>query len=277
MYSAKIILDSIAPCGRRLTTIESTYPRFIHSEVMTHRDRERNAASSRAIPWSKMRDSIVANPVVPIYWGAEQKGMQTGGEIDEEDRVLTRDIWLEARDDAVRYANALAMLGVHKSICNRLVEPFSWMTVVMTATEWKNFFRLRCHSDAEVHFQKIACMIRDAMNASTPLPPPPYAQCWHLPYVTGYDLLELCDLYDIEQIKRISAARCARVSYLTQNGARDPSKDIELFNRLAEGSGYGHWSPTGHVALAMYNPITSGPFLGWFQFRKEFPNENEPG
>lgn len=277
-FSAKVILDSMAPCGKRLTTIEATYPRFIHSEILTHRDRARNSASSRAIPWPKMMERISDEPVIPIRWGSEQKGMQTGGEIDDPEAATG--VWIQARDAAVSYAKKLAALGVHKSLVNRLTEPFMWITVIMTATEWKNFFRLRCHPDTEIHFQKIAGMIRNAMDDSRPQGT--YVGAWHLPFVMLNDLIELrykygMDTEGMEAVKKISAGRCARVSYLTHDGTRDPDKDIELFDRLANGSGFGHWSPMEHVAEALATPERSGPFIGWRQFRKEFPLENSEG
>jgi hypothetical protein len=34
--------------------------------------------------------------------------------------------------------------GVTKQICNRYLEPFMWHTVLVTSTEWENFFKLRC-------------------------------------------------------------------------------------------------------------------------------------
>jgi hypothetical protein len=300
---------------------------------MTHRDRERNAASSRAIPWTTAAAEIIDNPVVPIKWGMEQSGMQTGEEIPEPLRPLARAIWLRARDAALQYGALLSRIGktacqqrallaefipymsqceidnlsewsqsnnefsdevlstrIHKSLPNRLAEPFAWITVIMTATEWKNFFRLRCHPDAEIHFQTIAGMIRDAMAASTPIPPPSITvfghsgdgfeereESWHLPFVTGYDLDELLVDYGIEQVKAISTARVARVSYLTHEGKRDPAKDLDLFKRLSDGSGYGHFSPYGHVAKAESTLVRSGPFVGWSQFRKQFANENVEG
>lgn len=288
MFDVNVVLDSMAPCGKRLTTIVATYPRFIHSEIMTHRDRARNSASSRAIPWPKMKQMIGDNPVVPIRFGSEQKGMQTGGEIEFPEAAES--VWLKARDAALRYAQDLADMGVHKSIVNRLTEPFMWITVVMTATEWANFFRLRCHPDAEIHFQKIAGMIRDAMDASVPQLPPkifrPLSQrdnddggeYWHLPFVTGRDLDDLLSgRYSLHEIKCISAARSARVSYLTHDGIRDPKLDIGLFEKLVQGSGFGHFSPHEHVAQGMDELVRSGPYIGWKQFRKEFSLENQAG
>lgn len=289
-FEVKVIEDSISPAGKRLTTITATYPRFIHSEIMTHRDRARNAASSRAIPWPKMSEMVLDSPVTPIKWGMEQSGMQTGDEIPEKFRKLAEQIWSDACASAVKYADMLANIGrtydqracgnlteaekqikIHKSIPNRIVEPWMWITVVMTATEWKNFFRLRCHPDAEVHFQKIACMIRDAMEESEPV-----EREWHLPFIQdderGHE--------DIRDLAKVSTARCARVSYLTHEGTRSQVKDLELFDRLCQGSGFGHWSPHEHPAHAANDPDhRSGPFVGWCQWRKDFGHglENEPG
>ena len=283
MFDVRVEADSIAPCGKRLTTIVCTYPRFIHSEIMTHRDRARNSASSRAIPWPKMKQMIEQTPVVPIRFGSEQKGMQTGGEIKYPEAA--EEVWLKARDAALKYAQELADMGVHKSIVNRLTEPFMWITVVMTATEWNNFFRLRCHPDAEIHFQKIATMIRDALNKSTPIERNAKGEpeSWHMPFILGEDWdwarneANNCVDTVMAYLKKISVARCARVSYLTHDGRRDPLLDLDLFERLVQGSGFGHFSPHEHVAEACQYLERSGPFIGWRQFRKTFPSENQVG
>lgn len=287
MFEVKMILDSVSPAGVRLTTLTATYPRFIHAEIMTHRDRARNAASSRAIPFPVMMERVLDEPVVPIMWPAEQRGMQGGEPLPDFLANFAQEIWLAARVRAVQYADDLHHIGrtfahqypehpraeevkdlrVHKSIPNRLVEPWMWITVLMTATEWKNFFRLRCHPDAEPHFQKIAGMIRDAMEDSTPSEPSPARGGWHLPFISGDDV----DDYKLEACGRLSVARCARVSYLTHDGKRDPNKDFELYDRLVAGSGFGHWSPHEHVAQVADDAThRSGPFRGWVQFRKFF-------
>lgn len=279
-FEVKIIADSVAPCGKRLTTITATFPRIILAEVNTHRDRARNAASSRAIPFPKMLENIMADPFIPIRFGSEQRGMQTGGEVAE--TGLAQAIWLDARDVAIGYAQKLADLGIHKSICNRLVEPWMWCTQVMTATEWQNFFRLRCHADAEIHFQQIAGMIRDALAVNQPKELA--AGQWHMPFVRPTDVQliwdsfgELPEAETVEILQKCSVARCARVSYETHDGTPNAKKDVELYDRLVQGSGFGHWSPHEHVAMAEDTLVRSGPFIGWTQFRKLQPNENLEG
>lgn len=291
-FRAAVILDSIGPNGKRLTSVEMTYPRFIHAEFMTHRDRARNAASSRAIPWKKakpgktepkeiedlidkcMLKMIMTDPVIPISFDVEQKGMQSGAALSESNQRIAKSIWLEARDYAAACADRLAEMGVHKSICNRLTEPFMWITVLCTATEWNNFFRLRCHPAAEKHFQLIAGMVRDVIANSKPQPLT--AGEWHLPYIKDN---ELYDSFGMDEVKKISVGRCARLSYLTHDGKRDPIEDIKLCEKLIKPPGdpdeeVMHASPFEHVAEACSEMIRSGPFIGWKQYRKEFPNEN---
>jgi len=265
MYKARMVLDSIGHHGIRLSTMELTYPRIVHSEMLTHRDRARNSASSRAIPFSKMLTAVMEDPFVPLAFGSKQAGMQMGNEVV--DQVVCRGAWLSARDAAIDHAKVLDQYGVHKSICNRLLEPWMWITVIMTATDWENLFRLRCHEDAEIHIQKICYMAKDLLADHQPVPTA-FGQ-WHLPYVQSEEFGN----YDIETLKKVSVARCARVSYLTHDGVCDVVKDLELFERLVTGSGFGHWSPHEHVAQCVNAFERSGPFRGWKQYRKTFAGE----
>ena len=231
-----------------------------------------------------MKDMIITEPVIPISFDLEQKGMQSGDALSPADQIKAEAIWLKARDNAVESAQALADLGVHKSICNRLTEPFMWITVLCTATEWNNFFRLRCHPAAEKHFQKIAGMIRAAVGASVPRKLK--RDEWHCPYLTEDEQKQLEYSFRIRDyaaeiyIRKVSVGRCARLSYLTHEGVRDPKADVALCERLIRPPGdpdeeVMHASPFEHVAWA-HDDATyrSGPFLGWGQFRKDFPNEN---
>lgn len=266
MFSCRILADSLASNGSRLTTMEVTYPRAIHAEIMTHREFSKNAASSRAIPVNKMIERIENDPFIPLHWGMNQSGMVAEKEIDFALQEKAKQIWLTARDNALNSARELMDLGVHKQITNRLVEPFMWITIIISSTNWKHLFRLRCSTDAEPHFQKIAGMMRDNLNASTPAPKQEGE--WHLPLIQE-DELNL----DIDLLVKLSTARCARVSYLSHNGKRDLEKDIELYNKLRES---GHFSPFEHVARAMPSNMIekSGNFRGWIQHRKDLANEH---
>lgn len=268
MIYAKIIEDSMSPGGNRLTTLELCYPRFIHGEVMTHRVFSRNAMSSRAIPVAKMLAQVKDDPVIPMHWGANQPGMQAKEEVPYQVMLVAIEMWKRAAEDAAHWAKALCDMGVHKQVANRLLEPFQWMRTIVSATEWDNFFALRDHKDAEPHFQLLAQAVRRAMDDNIPLrrPHAPYATVgWHLPYVTHEERQNNLP----ERLAKISAARCARVSYLTHDGA-NPSveADLALYERLV-GSVPMHASPVEHQACA--GPLGFGPsgnFLGWAQYRK---------
>ena len=154
MISARIVADSLnTDKSHRLTTFVLTYNRYIHSEIMTHRMFSRNAASSRAIPVKRMIKNIRDNPARPISWGQNQKGMQAEENICIENESIAIKIWDESCWNAIKSAERLINLGVHKQIANRLLEPFAHMTTIVTATEFNNFFHLRAHKDAQPEFR----------------------------------------------------------------------------------------------------------------------------
>jgi len=302
-FDAKVLADSLSPSEHRLTTLEVTFPRFVLAEFNTHRVFSRNSASSRAIPIVKQLRRVLEQPFVPLEFGSNQPGMQAGPPLAGEALAAAEREWLAARDDAVRRvlgliseplaedetdlpgrldeveaaikAKALpeGWLNVHKQVANRLLEPFMWHTVIVTATEWGNFFNLRCHAEAQPEIRRAAELMHAAIEGSGP------AELewdeWHLPLVRPEDRAEVDST---EQLVKVSAGRCARVSYLTHAGVRDLSADIELCERLLSS---GHMSPLEHPA----RPLSAaelgegewrGNFRGWLQFRKTLQNEADP-
>ncbi len=145
MISAKVIADSESAFGDRVTTMIVTMPRFILAEFNTHRMFSRNSASSRAIPFEKMVKSVEENPFIPIAWQKDHSGMQgTEYMTNQDDIDYSVEMWLAARDEAVHFAKYLSSNGTTKQLCNRLLEPFMYHTVIVTSSEWENFFALRC-------------------------------------------------------------------------------------------------------------------------------------
>jgi thymidylate synthase ThyX len=262
---AKIFLDSVNPAECRLTTWELTYPRFIHSEVMTHRMLSKNASSSRAIPTAKIIDCVLTDPAMPVFWGKNQSGMQAKVEIAGAEKKAAIQKWLAARDSAVACCRELNALGVHKQIANRVLEPWSHITVVLSGTEFGNFFNLRCQPEAQPEFQALACQMRDLYYSQSP--DPLWPGQWHLPLIAPEDETSL----PLEDLKKISVGRCARVSYLTHVGRRDVQEDIMLHDRLVAN---GHMSPFEHVAMSLDCNRWSGNFRGFEQYRKTLFNEN---
>ncbi len=269
--TATIIADSISLEGSRLTTMSLRYPRFIHAEFMTHRVFSRNASSSRAIPVERMIRDVMEDPATPVHWGANQKGMQASEECDNlvflnDEEKKPEAAWRWARIQAIQAARAFSEAGYHKQVVNRLLEPFGHISVVVTATEWDNFFALRCHPDAEPNIQVLARAIRQEMDHSHPRTLRPGH--WHLPYLTADEAVSLWGTCTPRELALISAARCARVSYLNHDGSSpDVDKDLALAHTL-EASG--HMSPFEHQAYASSDPRDGwGNFKGWAQFRKQ--------
>lgn len=268
VITAKIVADSICTENRvRITSFLLTYPRFIHSEFMTHRMFSRNAASSRAIPLKKMIEAVNENPAMPVHWGAEQKGMQSGETLSHDQMERCRASWLFGRDYAVGVAQRMAAEGLHKSICNRVIEPWAHMTTLCTATEYVNFFNLRAHKDAQPEFQELAYQMLDLWMNNTPQPKNPGE--WHLPFADQF----IPEGLTTDQLLKIATARAARLSYLTMEGKIEHEKDYELHDRLLASK---HLSPFEHAAKACFGKGASqyGNLTGWLQYRKTIDGEN---
>lgn len=263
--SATVICDSISPQGRRLTTLEVVIHRFTLAEVNTHRAFSRNSASSRAIPLRRQLEKVQTAPAVPVSFPAEQPGMQGGAELEGIFLENAVDEWHAAAQSAIEHAARLGGLGVHKSICNRVLEPFMWHTVIISSTDWENYFRQRCSPLAQPELRTASEAMRDALAQSTPKRLE-HGQ-WHMPYMHEEDLA-LCQLNAFDP-REVSAARCARVSYLTHDGHRDITQDHLLYRRLVTADPP-HMSPLEHVATPTEEfALSGGNFRGWTQLRTQ--------
>lgn len=279
-YSVKIIADSINPVGCRLTTFELTFPKCLQAEFNTHRLFSRNSASSRAIPVEKMIERVMTNPMMPLYWGKNQKGMQAAEELTGGDREMAEFLWLQARDKAVASARAFIECNAHKQLVNRLLEPWMFTTVIVSATEYDNWFHLRDSEFAQPEIAWVAREMRKKYDENIPQHLDPGE--WHMPFIDWDDEVaspiknqhgDVVGGMEITTrgLRKISVARCARVSYLTHDGKRDFVEDYRLHDQLVQN---GHWSPFEHVAECLPNDERSGNFFGWRQYRKSFETEH---
>jgi hypothetical protein len=307
---AKIICDSISPQGIRLVTMQLRYPRFIHAEELTHRiistepegifyeaipdgfmydkDLSRNASSSRAIPVDRMIEDLRRDPAQPVYWGSNKPGMQAGAELEGPELEAVKNLWNISMENSILFAQDMVRLGLHKQIANRILEPWAHINVVVTATEWDNFFALRAHKDAQPEMQALAISMMMAKHDSNPAELQPGE--WHLPYVTKEDFSAARFLLKKGRVTRdepmydelvekvligVSVARCARVSYLTHDGRQTTvEEDHALYERLVGGKPI-HASPAEHQATpdeylnaGYLNSDQHGNFQGWRQYRK---------
>jgi len=291
--TAKIIADSINSRGTRITTFELEYPRIIHAELLTHRVFSRNAASSRAIPVNTMLDLIEANPAMPSHWGKNQAGMKAKEELDDLTKEATKGVWLSACEDAVAHARVMNDTGVHKQVVNRLTEAYQHMKIVLTGTEFNNWFWLRDHADADPTIAELAHKMHELYKENKPKELF-YGQ-WHLPYVEcSYDNNKQYysiegESISLEDAKMISASACAQVSYRKTDVSLDKARMI--YKLLIESKPC-HASPVEHAALCFDDSrvaawprgithmdregtLWSGNFRDWIQMRQLIPNNSK--
>lgn len=312
LASARVVCDSSYE-GSRLVSVEVEFPRPYLAEFNTHTRFSRNSASSRAIPvWKRLR-AVLARPYVPASFGTNKAGMQAGEMLSDTDQQNAVRNWLVGRDVAVLQAFFLAgghdelmsaaqkggyidetapLLegiaaiseryglkeiffqqdrGMHKQHANRVLEPYSFHTVIVTATHWRNFFGLRASKMAQPEAQDFCLAIAKAMMASTPRELTRGG--WHLPYIRKEDFEEITDQ---TMLAKASAGKCARTSYLTHDGVRSLSKDIELAESLQTN---GHMSPFQHPARPREKGDSEGSHGNyssvWTQYRKLLLNEGD--
>lgn len=290
---AKVLLDSIGPDDQRLTTWEACIWRPLNGELNTHRTASRNSASSRAIPITVTMKKVAGNPAYPTYWGSEQKGMQPGPELTgrdlEDAQTLIEDLLDYTLNSIEEYVKAHPIgddapegaVRLHKSILNRYLEPWSWQRVLITidttdgAEGWMGFLEQRCtewSEAAQPEFRECSDAMLATWRASEPQHLA-YGQ-WHTPLI-DQATREWCHSTGDEEeaekfIRRISIARCARVSLLTHDRQRDYNEDLRMYSQTLRSSTPPHWSPFEHVAMPWHpNAVDHcvGNFPHWGQAR----------
>ncbi len=311
-YKVEVLADSLSPAGVRLTTLLCVYPRFIHSEMLRHRVFSHSVASSRAIPTEHLIEQVANDPFVPATFNQRVKGMGVGDPMKEGDAQKARAAWRSAAQDAAYHATSLMEIGLDKSRANRLLEPFLWVTDIITATEWSNFFALRDHPAAQPEFQVLARMMREAMIESEP--DHLGYDHWHVPLVSLDEVMS--GTADGEEPiawdtwKMVSAGRCARVSFDKHGESESVPSSVARAEKLMAS---GHMSPFEHVARPMrkddvvsdhdhpyimvpqteaghvgvsiehsgsdvdLDQMWSGNFKGWVQMRQEIPDQDDFG
>ena len=230
----KLLQHSYSPDGISMYSFEVEIPRIILAEWNTHGMLNTNAQSSRAVPTKKLIEEVRRNPYIPSHWGKNQKGMQAYEEQDSLINNMPKEaFWGICVHNACSNAQALEEAGYHKQIVNRVIEPYSHTKLVISGTEWNNFFNLRIHKDAEPNIREMAIKIYEAMHSSTGMRL--YNGEWHLPYISRYrqegHMKYLFDHQEVslEEAMRISLTCVAQVSYRSQY---HPAAIDRIYNSL---------------------------------------------
>ena len=282
--TARIVADSISN-NTRLTTFELEYPRFIHGEVMTHRVFSRNASSSRAVPTKKAIEQVKNNPAVPVYFGLNKPGMVAGEEHSNRDACVKA--WKHMAAATSEMVRALDEQNIHKQIAARPLETYQMMKVVLSGTDFENFFWLRDDDAAQPEIRELAKVMREAMDSNEPVNLS--EGDWHTPYFNnGY---VTASSTDIELAKKISASCCAQVSYRNLDDSIEKAEKI--YDMLIKADKI-HASPFEHIAtpapewkgeewpegvthINRNKELCSGNFRSWIQLRALLPNNVKEG
>lgn len=266
MIKSEVVLKSRNSKNFIAVTFVVDFPRIILPEVLTHRAFSRNTSSSRAIKFETMLQNVKDNPFIPYYFQKSHTGMQ-GKEYHTDQSVLEelRSLWLEARDKSVEVASKLYEKDVTKQLCNRLLEPYSWVKMIITTglEGLENFFELRCSkydedytkspkdlldskSMAEIHMQYLADSMRNSYSNAYAIDAD-----HHLPF---YDDIFQC------------VEACARVSYNKIQSTKN-----NLFAKLAYDK---HMSPFEHALQSTNDDKWYGNMQGWKSLRYKLEKEN---
>lgn len=238
-YDVRVIAASVNERGQRIATVVARYPRFIHSELMTHKDPSRNASSSRAIPFRTMLKLTRKGMAAPIFWGKNQPGMQADVELTGFSLWAAIFIWHLTGHIVLSMAWLMSFTKVHKQIINRMIEPWTYINVQITGTQW-SWLKLRSDPAAQPEFQALAKLIEKALKGAYYRPLKDGE--WHLPWIA----YEEHGQYELISLKALSAARSARLSYTPVGEVKlNPTKDLELSDRLLAQL---HLSPFEHQA-----------------------------
>jgi len=286
-----VVADSLSPENKRITTIEITCHRWVLAELSKHRTMSMNFQSSRAVPVQDVIASVRENPAVPVHWGKKQSGMQADNEVTGTQLENLKEDWDLLATIVSKSASYMdTEYEAHKQIVNRLLEPYTMIKGVITATEWDNFFHLRCHKDAQPEIKELADCIYKAMQESVPTILD--IGDWHVPYYNELGVLRKDSGEDLGWAKKVSAAGIAQVSFRKLDLSED--KVNKVWGMLVD-TGDGnpiHAVPTEHQATPMKQPesylldtkdsegithidtnwrVWSGNFKGWIQHRQLIP------
>jgi len=291
LISVEVIKDSYNEAfDSRITTLILEYPRIIHSELMTHRLFSRNASSSRAIPVSKVIEQVKNNPAMPVRFGKNRAGMQDSGEYENSEGL--KQLWIESSKLACSTAIVMNDMKAHKQVINRILEPYQFIRVCLTSTNFANWFYLRNHTDADPTIHALAETMQEVMNASKARKL--FEGHWHVPFVedyidfTGEQVFkdESCSVISLQEALIISSSCAAQTSYRKLDTSLEKATDI--YKKLIESKPC-HASPVEHQAKVIGDKLNdprgyfniegithidknmmpwSANFHGWIQHRQ---------
>lgn len=238
----KKLADSITVKGARITTFELTYNRFFHADVLTHRTFSRTASNTFAQNPSALRKELASGKHQPYLFGRSHP-VEITNEISKEFYRL----WMEMSMVLSSYSEKLQELGVSRYLVNKPLETFSTVKVVLTSTEWQNFFHLR-DTKGLPEMEELVHDLRTEYK--TTAPDHLAVGEWHLPYIRPEDKAfveaEFAESDRNFILAMLSSVRCSNWSTFVESlDHKTIREEIEIGQDLYRA---GHLNTFEHVA-----------------------------
>lgn len=249
---------SINENGQTMATFILRMPRIILPEITRHRMFSFSVASSRAIPTKRMLSDLKEGKgFTPSTWRRNGKGMSPSEYLDSGTARKATLAWEYAKEVMIGIVEEMEKFEVSKEQVNRLIEPFLYIDMVLSGTDFNNYFELRCERSAQEEIRELAVEMERLYKITEPTLLKKGE--FHIPM-----LLEDEDNLSLEQKIFSSTARCARASYSNFYGKKNFEDDKRLYTQLVSSK---HFSPLEHIAISSDKNEKSGNLNGWKQWR----------
>lgn len=279
--NARILADSLnTATGDRVTTfLLPRFPYCLIQEQSVHRviygshsdepllitdstrkfdrDFSMSAGSTRAIPIKRVITALREDPYIPD-WTRNQKGQVGINDFTQEEKDRFTAEWLEEMELAISYAQWRHEQGIAKQDANRALIPWLRIPVILTATDYSNFFELRTASNVQPAFREVALEMQHLYAESIPDELDPGE--WHIPLLRTKDVLSLSLIDSI----KVAAARCARGSLANHLGQFDYEADFDLHDMLVSQK---HSNPLEHQCKALPMNVRCRNLSGFMSYR----------
>lgn len=269
------------------------FPKALVAQLNKHRALSNNIASSRAIPTAKFIER--SRDAWQPDFAQNKRGMSPGDALSAEQQAAALKIWNDCVEQCRIAAAALNELGIHKQWANRPLDWCSKIDIILSGTDWKQFKKLRQKgSGAQDEIAVLAELIKEHQRDAVPLIAT--VDSFFAPMLYLEDYAEIDEYVKArpelkERIRNqltggaficgwslrnvtygmVSAARCARVSYMNHENRKSLDDDFRLAFDLLEDK---HMTPFEHQVVAARNNVQSGNIRKFHQLRKSILGED---
>lgn len=200
----------------------------------------RNSASLRAVTTPRIIEMVRKDPYIPS-WTSYCKGMG-GGKVSPDQHKKATNRMLDALEASIQVLEDLLEIGISKQDANRYISPYLRIPILITATEWDNFFALRTVEGVQPDFRETALEMKALYDTVEPQELIPGE--WHIPFLKDGEK----EKHTLPELLHLSTARCAWLSYCSHDADRSYERAVATHDQLIKA---GHASPCEHQLYAL--------------------------